>query len=80
MTWVDRKGKTWELEFLPKAERQKVVVVNVSYAGQTGGVVMKHPQVLRVSELTPGIFGYLEVWEGDVRKLVEKIKARWLGG
>lgn len=80
VTWADRSGKTWELEFLPKTERQKVMVVNVDYAGRTGGVVVKHPQVLRVSELTPGVFGYLEVWEGDIGKLVEKIKAKWLRG
>jgi len=46
--------------------------------GMKGGVVIKHPQVLRISELTPGLFSYLELWDGDIRKLVERIKAKYL--
>ena len=77
VTWAD-KHATFSLEFLPKKTLQKVVIVNVDYNARFGGVVIQNPQLLRISQLTPGVFSYLQLWDGDIEKLVEKIKVKYL--
>ena len=78
VTWADKDHATWELEFLPNKDKQKIMIFNPAYMGRRGGVVIKSPQLLRLSGLTPGLLPYLEMWDGDIMSIVKYIKEKYL--
>jgi len=80
VTWADSYNPSWALEFLPNREKQKVIIANVDYMPgyRHGGVVIQNPKILRISEPNVGMLGYLEIWTGDINRLVEQIKKKYL--
>ena len=75
VTWADRES-TWALEFLPNKEKQKTIIFNPSYMWKT--VAVQSPKLLRITELTPTILSFLEIWDGDMDALTERIKSKYL--